>query len=84
MIIERVLQLSVINPGRTYSQIFDLYEDVTVLMNNDIVYAGKIEDIKKDELIIVSKDRSVYSLKFNNIKQIENTEWLAGTDIREV
>lgn len=69
---------------------YDYYridENVTVLLNDDKVLEGKIKYINKWSLalnLIDNDNSSMVMIRYDNIKDIANTNWLAGTDIRDI
>ncbi|NCI19829.1 hypothetical protein EJM73_09335 [Clostridium botulinum] len=85
MIASRELYLKVVNNGGTGNESYRINEDVTILMNNDCVLRGIIEEIyeKFFTISIISNKKEFIALKYEDIKKIANTEWLAGEDIRD-
>lgn len=83
MIASRELYLSVIDNGGIGKQSYEINEDITVLMNNDCVIRGIIEQIDEKYLIIFDKNKEYLILKYKDIKKIANTDWLSGEDIRD-
>ena len=83
MIAERELYLSVLNPGSSYSQSYRLGQNVTILMNNDKVIVGEIQQIEKDYIVVQDNDKEFKTVIYKDMVKIADTDWLCGDDIRE-
>lgn len=83
MYIERDLSLKVSKSPFGTSNRYYLDEEVTILTNNDIVLEGKISSIQDKGLILESEEGNNIILLYVDIKDIANTDWLGGVDIRE-
>lgn len=83
MYIARDLSLKVSkSPFGTQNRYY-LDEEVTILTTNDVVLEGKISSIQEKGLTIENEEGNNTILLYVDIKDIANTDWLGGTDIRE-
>lgn len=83
MIISRELSLKV-NKGMWGSiEHYSINEDVTILTNDYEVFQGEITSIEKLHLSLNDKEEGLVIIKFEDIKNIANTDWLGDSDIRE-
>ncbi|EKS4345030.1 hypothetical protein QB607_003033 [Clostridium botulinum] len=85
MLASKELYLKVMNNGGTGNEYYRLDEDITILMNNDCVLRGIIKQIYGNffTISIISNKKEFITLKYEDIKKIANTEWLAGENIRD-
>lgn len=83
MYIERDLSLKVYKGLFGNTNHYYLDEEVTILTTNDIVLEGKITSIQEKGLIIENKEGNNIILLYVDIKDIANSDWLGGADIRE-
>lgn len=84
MYIERNLSLKVSKGLFGSTNHYYLDEEVTILTNKDIVLEGKITSIQDKGLMLESEEGNITIVLYVDIKDIANTDWLGGVDIREV
>lgn len=83
MIVSRELSLRVIKHMFTTPSYYYINEDVTILTSDNEVFQGEITSIEKLHLSLNDKEEGLVIIKFENIKNIANTDWLGDSDIRE-
>jgi len=85
MLASRQLYLKVMNNGGTGNENYRLDEDITILMNDGSILRGIIKQIYGNFFTIpnINNKKEYSTLKYEDIKKIANTEWLAGEDIRD-
>lgn len=83
MIANRELHLKVIDNGGCGSQYYTINENITVLMNNNNIIIGTIQQIEDEYLSICNNDKGLINLKYKDMNKIANTNWLGGEDIRD-
>ena len=83
MFITRELNLKVSRDMWGNTEYYEIGDEVTILCNNDNVYVGEIMDIGKLKIYIECENGEEVTINYSDIKNIADTNWLAGGDIRE-
>lgn len=84
MIVSKQLRLRVVKGMFCSPDFYEINEDVTILTINDDVVAGKIYSIDDESLTLVNEMDEGQIVAYKDIKDIADTEWLGGSDIREL
>ena len=84
MIISRQLNLKISRDMFGNTEYYEICDEVTVLCKNNSVYIGEIIDIGRTHLYIRGDDNKTITINYSDIKNIADTNWLAGEDIREI
>lgn len=82
MYIERELRLKVSRDILGIQEYYWIDEEVTILTKDNKIIKGTIIFID-EESITLTNDNGNPTIWYNDIKNIADTDWLCGTDIRE-
>lgn len=83
MYIERDLSLKVSKTPAGNTSYYFLNQHVTILTKDDVVLKGKILSLLSKGLALEDDEKGVISIKYEDIKDMADTDWLCGEDIRE-
>lgn len=84
MEISQDIRLKVSKSEWNHYEYYRVGENITVLLNDDKVLEGKLEYINRWHLALtLTCNDKVEFIEYDHIKDIANTNWLAGTDIRD-
>lgn len=82
MLVSRELSLKVSRDMFGRQEYYWIDEDVTILTKDNRVIEGKIISIN-EESVTLTNDNGNSTIWYEDIKNIADTDWLAGEDIRE-
>lgn len=81
MVVYRELSLKVIKGMFGTPKTYEMDEDVTVLMKDSRIFAGKIVAIEQETFTLSNELGELNIIQYNDMKNIANTDWLGGESI---